>query len=304
MRTCIRTAATVLLVLTRPAAAQDVTPQRIRALAVNSLVDSLSGAIPVYFSPSVASRDAADLQALMIGCVTKYRDSIPALPEIELAILDSAAWMKVSSLPYGLPNNNATVSPIVVLVPQSAPAIFAHSSGIPPDQATHLFRVLALHELGHILMFGIVGVNRAAPWDEEHFPAWYYELTATYFALTCLSARPAAARLVRGSEDSLRAFPRPSSTRLDDVTKVLSTEGPGGTPYIFTPTGLAHFAWYQRLMNEAAGRIEERLGLGLVPLLRRQWRREGPVTTADIVRDLDSATPGLASWLKTYGAFP
>jgi len=302
MCTGIQVAIAVLFVLSRTAVGQAYggfpTPQGIQALAA----DSISGTILVYRSPGVTRVEATELQALMTECVTKYRDSIPALPRVELAILDSAAWIRVTALPYGLPNHNPAASPVVVLVPATAAKLFP--TPIRTDQPDRFFHLVALHELGHVLMFAAIGVDRGAPWDEKHFPYWYLEFTATYIGLSCLSGRPADARLLRGSEDSLRAMPLPSFTRLDEFSKVLTMEAPGRVPYVSTPRGAAHFAWYQGLMDEAAGRTQQRLGLGLVPLLRAQWARNGPVTTADIVRDLSQSDSGFISWLQGFGAIP
>ena len=77
-----------------------------------------------------------------------------------------------------------------------------------------------------------------------------------------------------------------------------------GGPYALTSIGAAHFAWYQRLMTEAAGRMQKPLGSRFVPLLQTQWSRPRPVTTADIIKDLSESNPELASWLQSFGAIP
>jgi len=298
MHTAIRFTVPILALLSRTAVGQFPTPQSIRALPL----DSIGGVIPVYSSLGVARAEAVELQALMTGCVAKYRDSIPVLPKIELAILDSAAWLRATALPYGIPTNNAAEVPVVVLVPATAAKMFL--TGIGTDQPDRFFHLLALHELGHILMFATIGVDRRSGWDEKHFPAWYLELTATSFGLSCVFGRPADYRLLRGTADSVRVLPRPSFTGLDQFSEVLTTVTADGVPYLSTPSGVANFAWYQRLLSESAGRSQERLGLGLVPLLREQWGRKGPVTTADIVKDLSRSDPGLISWLQGFGAIP
>jgi hypothetical protein len=302
MRTSTLVAIAILFLPCRPAVGQAypgfTTSQGIHALAL----DSVGGTIRVYRSPGVTRADAIELQALMTECETKYRDSIPTLPSVELAILDSAVWIHVTTLPYGLPHHNPTASPVVVVVPATASKMFPTVIGT--DQPDRFFHLLALHELGHVLMFAAIHVDRGAPWDVRHLPDWYLEFTASYIALSCLSGRPADARLLRGSEDSLRALPLPSFTRLDEFSKILTMQTGDGVPYVSTPTGAAHFAWYQRLMGETAGRTQQRLGLGLVPLLRTQWARTGAVTTADIVRDLGQSDPGLAAWLQGFRAVP
>ncbi len=275
------------------------TPEGIRELRVARI----DGTIPIYRSRGVTKAEAADLQVLMTACVAKYHSALRKPPKVELAILDPGAWKRVSGLPYGLPHHNAAVSPAVVLVPTTAPTMFGNV-GVRPDRLDRFFHLLALHELGHVLMYAIVDVDPATAWDQGHFPEWYPEFTANYIGLSCLSDRPAEARLFRGSEASLRASPRPSFTGLDDFPKVLTMQTGEGAPYALTSIGAAHFAWYQRLVTEAAGRVQKRLGAGFVPLLRTQWSRQRPVTTADIIKDLSESNPGLASWLQSFGAIP
>ena len=305
MRISIRVAVPAFFILSGAAAGQDYrgfpTPESIRPLALFPI----RGTVPVYRSAGISKAEAAGLQRAMSACVAKYRRSTPVIPKVELAILDSASWKRVSVLPYGLPHHNPVVSPVVVVVPTTAGKMFSTEvTGVRADRLDRFFHLLALHELGHVLMFAVIGVDRARPWDQRHFPDWYLEFTANYVSLSCLSDRPADASLLRGSEASLRALPPPSFTKLDEFPRVLTMETEDGAPYAFTKTGAAHFSWYQRLMSEAAGRVWERLGLRLVPLLRTQWARHEPVTTEDIVEDLSQSSPELRSWLRSFGAIP
>lgn len=282
---------------------QFATSAEVHALAAKGLVRKLGGEIPAYVSPGVRTEGASEIQSLMTGCVAMYRDALPHLdlPHIELAILDKAAWEQVSFMPYGIPQNSGVAPVTVVLVPQDVPPAIAGMSAAPPGQRTRFFHLLALHELGHILMYRIIGVNEPSSWNPRHFPAWYLEFNATYIGLTCLSERPADQKLFRGSEAAVKALAPPKLTRLDDFG-LLVRPGPNGKPGLFTPDGRSNFAWYQHLLALAAGRAESHLGLRFVPLLRREWRQHSDVSTAEIVHDFNRAVPGFATWLRSYGA--
>jgi hypothetical protein len=279
---------------------QFATSAEIHALGAKGLVRKLRGEIPAYISPSVSHADASEVQSLMTGCVAMYRRALPhlGLPHIELAILDRSAWEQVSSSPYGVPQNSGVAPVVVVLVPQDLPQAIAATSTAPPGQRVRFFHLLALHELGHILMYRIIGVNTPSSWNPRHFPQWYLEFAANYIGLTCLSKHPADQKLFRGSEAAFKAIPRPTLTRLDDFRLLFSPDRPGA----MTPDAMANFARYQHLITLAACRAEIHLGLRFIPLMRHEWNQKGNVTTAEIVRDYNRAVPGFAAWLRSYGA--
>jgi hypothetical protein len=299
----MRTRADVVLFLlaavVHPATAQDIPDlppsARLRALAINSI----AGPIPVHFSRSLPRGEADDLRSLMTACVAKYRDAIPVRPGIMLAILDSADWERVAVFPYGLPHYEPADSPVVVVVPATAPKMFL--MGVEGEQTVQFFRLLALHELGHILMYAAVGVDPGQPWDQTHFPFWYYEYTATHIGFSCLS-RPEDIRAWGPTDSAFRAFARPQYTQLDQWTELMTRTTDAGEPFALTPAGLPNFAWYQSLLDTMARRTVPLLGPGIVPLLRAQWTRTGPVSTIEIVADLSSSDPGLAAWLRAVGA--
>jgi hypothetical protein len=289
----------VFLAVAHPAAGQDFrdlpTAAKVRAL----VLDSIPGSIPVYYSRNVPTAEAENLRSLMTACVTKYRDAIPARPEIALAVLDSTDWIRVTVLPYGLPHHDPGDSPVVVLVPASAPRMFL--TGVEGERPDRFFRLLALHELGHILMFAAVGVDPGRPWDQTHFPFWYYEYAATHIGFSCLS-RLDDIYAWGASDTAFQALARPAYTQLDQWTHLMQETTPAGEPYAFTPPGLQNFAWYQTLINRMARRTVPTLGPRIVSLLRSQWARTGPVPTTDIVSDLSRSDPGLTSCLRTVGA--
>ena len=288
-----------LLAAAHPAPAQDLPDlppsARLRALTI----DSIAGPIPVYFSRNLPRAEGDDLRSLMTACVARYRDAIPVRPAIVLAVLDSADWERVAAFPYGLPHYEPADSPVVVLVPATAPKMFL--LGVEGEQPDRFFHLLALHELGHILMYAAVGVDPGQPWDQTHFPFWYYEYTATHIGYSCLS-READIRAWGQTDSAFQDLARPEYTQLDQWTELMTRTTDAGEPFALTPAGLPNFAWYQSLLNTIARRTVPALGPGIVPLLRAQWARPGPVTTVDIVADLSSSDPGLTAWLRAVGA--
>jgi hypothetical protein len=225
----------ILLAVAHPAGGQDrrdPTPsEKVRALAL----DSITGPIAVYSSRDVPRAEADDLRSLMTACVTKYRDTIPVRPEIALAVLDSTDWGRVAVLPYGLPHYDPADSPVIVLVPATAPRMFL--TGLEGGRPDRFYRLLALHELGHILMYAAVGVDPGQPWDPTHFPYWYYEYAATHIGFSCLS-RPEDIRAWGASDATFQALAHPEHTQLDQWTHLMTRTTDAGEPYALTPPGL------------------------------------------------------------------
>jgi hypothetical protein len=262
-------------------------------------VDSLAGAVPVFYSRGVSAGEAAEVQRLVESCVAKYKDAISNIPPVTVAILDSAAWIRATRAPYGIPHHNPAVTPVVVIVPATAGAIV--STGIPPEQVQRFFRLLALHELGHLLKFAAVGVDRtsitmATRWP---VPGWYREFAAEYFRISCLTSNDAA---LGASPEWLRSN-RPTYTLLDEAERLHEKRNADGTPYLGTPAYWSNFSWLQHVIAEAARLQHRRLGYGFVALLRDQWQRSpGPLTTQAVIDDLTRSSPDLARWLRDVGA--
>ena len=286
---------TVRLLVAGPATAQLPSAEDIAALAV----DSLPGRITMYYSQTVPAPEAADLQQLMEACVRKYEQAITGIPPVAVAILDSATWVRALRPVYGMPHHNALSTPVVVFVPATAATIFP--TGLAPQQAQRLFRVLALHELGHQLHFAAVGLDRSelggAP-PQWPVAGWYMEFAAEYFRISCLPAPDAAL----GPSDEWLRSNRPAYSLLDEAERMHEQQTADGRPYLGTPEYWANFAWLQHVMAGAARLQYARLGEGFVAVLREQWQRPSRSTTPMIVDDLMRSNPGLGQWLRSVGA--
>jgi hypothetical protein len=293
---CLVIMATACLVAVRPLGAQLPSIDNLAGLDI----DSLSGPAPVYYSKTVAASEAAELQRLVRECVAKYQQDIPGIPPVAVAILDSATWVRGLEAPYGMPHHNPISTPVVFWVPATAAALFP--TGIAPPEAQRLFRLLALHELGHQLHFASMGFDRMtmrAP-PQWPVPGWYIEFIAEYFRISCLPASDAA---LGPSVEWLRAN-RPLYTLLDVADRLHEQRTADGRPYFGTPEYWANFAWLEHVMAGAVRLQHARLGDGFLELLREQWRRPSRSSTSTIVDDLMRSNPELGSWLRSMGALP
>jgi hypothetical protein len=264
-------------------------------------IDSLPGRATIYYSRGVAASDAAELQRLMEACVKKYEQVIAGIPPVTVAILDSATWVRAVRVPYGMPHHTPTSTPVVVIVPATAPAIFP--TGLAPEQGQRMFRQLALHELGHQLLFAAVGFDRmtlgGAP-PQWPVAGWYTEFVPEYFRISCLPASDAAL----WPTDEWLLSNRPLYPLIDEGMRLHERKTSDGRPFLGTPQYWANFAWLQGVMAGGARLQYARLGDGIVPLLREQWRRPSPSTTQMIIDDLAQSNRDLGPWLRRVGALP
>lgn len=293
MRIAIVIVPLMWLVNAAPAAAQ-LTTEDLGSLGV----DSLTGGVAIYYSSPMQPAEAAELQHLIESCVARYRAEIPHIPSLSVAVLDSASWSRVSRAPYGIPHHNPASTPVTVVVPATAAALV--SAGVPAEQAERFFRLLALHELGHVLTFAAVGLDRlrvspATPWP---VPGWYREFAADYFRISCLPTADVAA----GASATWLQANRPAYTLLEDMDRLHEKRTAAGSPYFATPEYWTNGAWIMGVIAEAARLQYARLGDGFLALLREQWQRPGGSTSQVILEELTQSNPEIAAWLKSVGA--
>lgn len=285
---------TVLFWLTITASATGQSAQELSELGA----ESLPGDIIVYYAGEVSRGEAAEVQRLMEACTARYRHEIPDIPPVTVAILDSTTWVRLSPAPYGFPHHNPYVTPVVVLVPARPAAIFS-DIGIDPQEAPRFFRLLALHELGHLLNWAAVGldpasVNIATPWP---VPGWYREFAADYFRFSCLPPDAPPRQSTRWLDSN-----RPLYPFLDESDRVHEKQTADGTPYMGTPAYWRNVGWVMGVIGEAARRHHVRLGDGFLPLLREQWKRSPAMTTDAVIAEMTESNPDLVLWLKQMGA--
>ena len=259
-------------------------------------LDSVPGDITIYYSKQVQIDEARELQRLMQNCVAKYRGEVGSIAPMVVAVLDSSAWTRATGAPYGIPHHNPFSTPVVVVVPATAGAL--GSTGIPSSQAQRFFRLLALHEAGHLLTFAAIGFDRTSlsPGTTWPVPRWYMEFAADYFRISCLPT----ADMNAGAPAEWLASNRPLYPLLDEVEQLHQRRTADGKPYLSTPGYWTNFSWLMHVTGHAARLQQAQRGEGFVALLREQWQRTVPSSTQTVLEDLKN--PGVSAWLRSVGA--
>ncbi|HET9867620.1 MAG TPA: hypothetical protein VFQ06_10045, partial [Nitrospira sp.] len=174
--------------------------QTVLARIESQALQRATGDIPAYVSNGISSKEVSDLTALMAECVSQYAVS-QGKPRIVLAVLDETAWAGLKGpAPYGLPHHTWTETPYVVIVPSTwanVPPMFATTrkhlvDALGANGVDTYIRLIALHEVGHILTYAILNQEPASV--ASRFPIWYQEFLANYFAHSCAARlRPSVA---------------------------------------------------------------------------------------------------------------
>ncbi len=271
-------------------------------------LDVVTGDVPAYYSKGAARDVAASLGQRLDACRSLYSDA--GRPPVVLAVLNATDWPQVTAAPYGMPHGGAE-APYVLVVPftwQDAPAWLAGArdalaKALGPNGVDRYGRLLAVHELGHVITAAFLGQKNWQP-IAARFPFWYGEFVVNYFAGGCNASRPDDAAFVRRGEAALAAMPRQKYTTLDDWDRLFADVDAAGRPYLTTEAGGLTFAAYQGLTGEMANRVHDAgfTAPRMIQLLRQQWARPGRQSTDDLVKDLTGAAPRLYEWLVQQGA--
>ena len=265
-------------------------------------LDSLSGAITVYYSPGHAERARA-LQPWYGGALAHYRqmfagDSALTLTT-SLAILEPGHWSAFTPMPYGVPHIDFTGWPHLIA---ALPA--ANDSGLMADvwrnlgltssvELARVVDVIGFHEFGHSLNVQYLYV--LAPETEEELSVhWFDEFMATYFGqgylwhTEGLDADPIRAELV--------ASLAPRSTTLVEFDEHYSQ-------LFLTPEGFANLGWYQTQFAERAREVFAKQGLEFIRRVRDElpWDRYAEWDTDDLLQWLERIEPGFVAWAQALG---
>ena len=270
-------------------------------------LEVVSGDVPAYYSKTVDRDIAASLAFRLDACRSLYSEA--QRPPVALAVLNAADWQQATPWPYGMPHMGIE-APYVLVVPltwQGAPWFAGTrerlATALGQQEVDRYVRLLALHELGHVITFAIAGDK---DWQafSSRFPFWYGELVVNYFAGGCYASRPDDAAFMRRGEVALAAIPRQKYTTLDDWDRLMTDIDSSGRPYLMTESGGLTFAAYQGLTAEMANRLRD-AGLTaprMIQLLRQQRTRAGRQSTDDLLKDFAGAAPGWYDWLVRQGA--
>lgn len=278
-------------------------------------LDVVTGDVPAYYSKGFARGIVASLAQRLDGCRSLYPEA--GRPAFVLAVLNAQDWPQ-GVLPYGMPLSwgvPGAEPPYIIVVPNTlrdagpmlARARDHFANVVGEANLDRYVRLLALHELGHIITSGLLGPRDATPQItaqvQKRFPFWYGEFVANYFAGNCYALQPDDAALFRRF-DAAAPIPGQKYTMLDDWDRMMADGRGTGRPYFTTEEGGLNFAAYEALTGEMANRLRDAgfTAARMIQVLRQQWARPGRQSTDDLLKDFTGAAPGLYDWLVQAGA--
>lgn len=273
--------------VTKPISAQEVGAMEVlRALPL----DSLDGAIRVFYSPGHAAR-AAQLQQVYEPALAYYQEALDNRFDAALAVLTEEHWASLDwGPPYGMPwVTYRAPLPVIVLPATTDRGMVAdrlRRLQLGDEEVQRGIDMIGFHELGH----GLVQ-QYLYPGDLRTPPVrWFDELMATYMGqgYVWLTA-PAALAQARQQQVRMRGMPRPPRTSLRDFE---------ANYWELVNSDAANYQWYQTQYAIRASEILEARGLDFLTRLKEElpWERFSEWTSEDLLRWLDRIEPGFTAW--------
>lgn len=279
-----------LICLAAPVSAQQ--PGTLEVLRSLSL-DSLGGAIPVYYSPGYRER-AESLQRMYEAALAFYEDTLAYDFDARLAVLTDEHWAALDwGTPYGMPwYSYRDAVPVVIM-----PATTDHGVVVDllrprfgDEAARRGVETIGFHELGHAIV-----QEYLYPGDTLRTPSvrWFDEMMATYVGqgyqwLTVPGTLARARRRAPGERAT--GGSRPTMTSLDDLEANYWTlaKSPDGRNY----------GWYQGQLAARAAAVFEDRGLDFLQQVKETlpWERLTEWTSDDLLGWLEGIEPGFEAW--------
>jgi hypothetical protein len=269
-----------------------------RFAAIKQLhLESLSGSLPVYYSPQEVGR-ARSLQNLLSGELEFYGKVFDfRFAPVTLAVLNHEQWPHVSKdNPYGLPSMSDS-QPWVFVMPSSWQQVTAlpipketeatasvqrrvRQSGIPWNSIqTAAGDGIGTHEIGHSIVYQ-VGIRA-----QTH---WFDEFLASYIGYAYLKERHPSQLL--GSEIFWKMgldAPHPFTTLSDFESRYdeLATKYP------------QNYGWYQFTLEEHVIEVYRRQGVQFLTRVREEFPSNGLHLNSDqVLEKLERIDPGWKMW--------
>ena len=279
----------VILAVTVQAGPSSVSAQstleRIGQLGLNVLDRSVT----TYYPDGYRER-ATSVATLLPASTGFFEQEIGVRETFSIAILDSASWVAVTEIPYGLPfvsgppnvvclpaTSNHELADIIALAIENYDLDSKH--GMTNHEIVTLFTdLIGFHELGHVYTWAS-GIPTPSKWIDE--------FAATYMAWAYLSSKaPDKALIWVDAAHALAHEIKPRHTSLNDFE----------ARYI--GVGVGNYAWYQAVFLLRVRDVHDLEGTGFPGMMKdRTWNSTSVFHHVD---DMEEMVPGFTTWAERY----
>lgn len=262
------------------------TLEKVKALNLHSI----EGNIETYYPEGFKDLAEANLN-LLNNSNDFFEDHFEVKQSFSIAILDSASWVNISAIPYGLPFVSGP--PYIVCIPANSENVLSNTIltaiegydlstqyGMTNEEIVDLFvSLIGFHELGHIYAnaYGASFPNK-----------WTFEFAATYFAYFYLD----------------RNFQRERDIWID-VSKILVEEiNPRYTTLddfeeMYVRVGVENYAWYQVVFLLRVQELYEKQGITFLNNFKNhQW---SSASQSNYLNEMEDIGSGFNSWAEEFG---
>ena len=252
-------------------------------------LNSIDGNITAYYSAGYEDRALSHLNLLQ-NSTEFFEENFEIDQKFSIAIIDSANWKKITSVPYGLPFVSGP--PYIVCFPANSDNILSNTItnvidgyqlntqyGMTNKEIVNLFvSLIGFHELGHIYAntYGISFPNK-----------WTFEFTATYFAYFYLDQNFSKERdiWIDVSKIIIEEM-QPRYTSLKDFEEK------------YSGVGVKNYAWYQVVFLLQVEKVYLKQGRAFIEKLRDHiW---SSTSTTAYLYEMDEIGSGFAKWAQQY----
>ncbi|MFW5644481.1 MAG: hypothetical protein ACOCZL_01080, partial [Bacteroidota bacterium] len=262
------------------------TLEKIKSLELNET----DGDIPAYYTEGFEERAKETLDFLRYS-KEYFEENFQVSQFFSLAVLDSASWIKITRIPYGLPFVSGP--PYVVCIPASTDNVlarivsggltdhdFSSSYSMTRDEIVNRFiSLIGFHELGHIYAneYGMSFPNK-----------WTYEFAATYFAFSYMEDRqPEMSRLWLDVSEALLEEIEPEHRSLSDFEE------------LYVRVGVEDYAWYQMVFLQRVKEVYDRKGNEFtIQYKSHSWPTE---SENHYLGEMKEIVPGFLDWASNMG---
>lgn len=252
-------------------------------------LNSIEGSIPTYFSDGFKDRAEANL-ILLKKSIAFFEKNVGVHQSFAIAVMDSASWRKITSIPYGLPFVSGP--PYIVCIPATSNNVLSNTIasaiddsklnaqyGMTNEEIVNLFvSLIGFHELGHIY---------AKAYGASFPNKWTFEFAATYFAYFYLDQNfPEERNIWINVSKILVNELSPRHTSLKDFEKM------------YVKVGVENYAWYQVVFLLRVQELYEEQGIDFLKKLKdHQWHSTSP---SEYLNEMEEIGSGFTVWSRAY----